>query len=121
MYSRSASGRGGNDYRIPDNYRGNAFSPLTPPQEPLQKEQPEQIGNTQETAPEEQKKAENAIETKPTLLLSSLLPPKPTGLHGILGNIGTEELLILGIILLLSGSETDDDILLLLILLLFYK
>ncbi len=115
MYSRSATERNKSDYRIPDNYRGNAFSPFVP-QETIQT--PESAEET-ELSPKEEPAKE--AETKPAVLLSSLLPPKPSGLGGILGNIGTEELLILGIILLLSGSETDDDILLLLILLLFYK
>ncbi len=105
MYSRSSRASG--DYRIPDNYHGNAFPPIAPEET-----------QTPEPPPAE---PEKEPEAKPAVLLSSLLPPKPSGLGGILGNIGTEELLILGIILLLSGSETDDDILLLLILLLFYK
>ena len=60
---------------------------------------------------------------EPPSLLSALLPPRPNATHGggILGDVGTEELLIIGIILLLSQNQSDDDILLLLLLLLFYK
>ena len=53
-------------------------------------------------------------------LLSSFLPPKPGGL-GVLGDIGLEELLLLGLFLLLSQSDSEDDTLMLLALLFLYR
>ncbi len=116
MYSKAMAKQTG-AYRIPDNYRGHAFdtaeshdpplsADLTPPESPL---------------PEAPSDAPVPVSAENHSLLSSLLPPKPTGMGGLLQKFGTEELLILGIVLLLSGSDSDDDILLLLLLLLFYK
>ena len=132
MYSRSQIPK--EPYHIPENYRGNAFRggsatpdiPVAPesPPEPLPEEpktEPSDIGEP--TAHEQSVPVSLTPKKAPPSLLSSLLPPKPKGLGGgsILGEIGTEELLIIGIILLLSQNESDDDILLLLLLLLFYK
>ena len=125
MYSRSSSGRG-ESFRIPEGYRGNAFAPLPLPVEqeaPILTPAPEpevtQVENTHEEALPVSLPIQG--EAKPPSPLAALLPPKPTGVGGLFGNIGLEELLILGVILLLSQSETDDDVLLFLILLLFYK
>ncbi len=120
----------GSALRIPDNYSGNAFpgDTLTPsPPVELPKEAP-----SEETAPTEPVSAlpvaaptETKSETpamKKVSPFSSFLPPRLFGTRGgLLGDIGVEELLIIGILILLSQSETDDDILLLLVLLLFYK
>ena len=136
MYSRSQIPK--EPYHIPENYRGNAFRggsatpdiPVAPesPPEPLPEEpkvEPSDIGEptAEPTASEQSVPVSLAPKKASPSLLSSLLPPKPKGLGGgsILGEIGTEELLIIGIILLLSQNESDDDILLLLLLLLFYK
>ena len=130
MYSRSSN----EPYRIPDNYRGNAFpsgddqpkAPILPHETDTVSSPP--IQEEQTDAPLPEKEADQscmAPKKSPPSLLSTLLPPKPKGLlggkGGILGDIGTEELLIIGIILLLSQNDSDDDILLLLLLLLFYK
>ena len=107
---------------IPENYSGNAFPegsgepepPMVIPsldETPLPDSPPEEAPPPKESRP-------HAVPT----FLSSLLPPKPRGLHGgLLGNVGTEELLILGLLLLLSQNDSDDDVVLLLLLLLFYK
>ncbi len=118
MYSRNAHGRERGDYRIPDNYGGNAFAPL---QSPIPEEKEETPSSEHPVTAMETAEAPAPTEAKPAALFSSLLPPKPSAIGNIFGNIGMEELLILGIILLLSGGEGDDDILLLLMLLLFYK
>ena len=138
MYSRSSFQR--EPYHIPENYRGNAFHgdsttpelPITPP--PATSEPPDTAATAPSseltTAPSEAASPPapeaQAVSTTPKKatpsLLSSLLPPKPKGLGGgILGDLGAEDLLLLGVLLLLSQNESDDDILLLLLLLLFYK
>ena len=130
MYTRQ-SPQESSELRIPENYRGNAFhgDALTPsppieiPQEPKFKEEITEV--TADTLPailpiSEEKTAAPAF--KKAAPFSSLLPPRLAGTRGgLLGDIGIEELLIIGILILLSQSETDDDILLLLVLLLFYK
>lgn len=115
MYTRNHFRDSDEPYRIPENYRGNAFGgrhdvdedePMPPPSDPLPLPIPEQ--------PQKEEKSGFA--------LASLLPPMPQGLRGgLLGDIGSEELLLLGLFLLLSQNQADDDILLLLLLLLFYK
>lgn len=124
MYSRTSSGREVGGYRIPEGYRGNAFSPINPTTEevtpaPIEPELPP----AEAEGPEQSLPVSLPQKSEPRALspLASLLPPKPSGTKGLLGDIGLEELLILGVILLVSQSETDDDILLFLILLLFYK
>ena len=132
MYFRSGFQGQDEPYRIPENYSGNAFPeasdepeppmvipshdeaplPDSPPDSP-----PEEASDSEETLPPKESRP-HAVHT----FLSSLLPPKPRGLHGgLLGNVGTEELLILGLLLLLSQNDSDDDVVLLLLLLLFYK
>ena len=134
MYSRSSFQDPNEPYRIPDNYHGNAFhSPNDQSNAPAFPQKtdaacPMVAGEEQAVShsPEKECDQSTAAQKKmPPSLLSALLPPKPKGLlggaGGILGDIGTEELLILGIILLLSQNNSDDDILLLLLLLLLYK
>lgn len=126
MYSRSSVGREDEGFRIPDGYRGNAFSPLVPPP-PEATEAPPPPRAEEETLPiaTDEVGTDESLPAssmpKPTSPLAALLPPKPSGAKGLLSDIGLEELLILGVILLISQSETDDDVLLLLLLLLFYK
>lgn len=124
MYSRSSTGRS-EGYRIPEGYRGNAFSPpqAEPPFSDILPVPEEPVTQTENIPNEESLPASLPPKNEPKVPspLAALLPPKPTGVGGLLGDIGLEELLILGIILLLSQSETEDDILLFLILLLFYK
>ncbi|MBO5305939.1 MAG: hypothetical protein J6B12_04165 [Clostridia bacterium] len=136
MYSRSHVPK--EPYRIPENYHGNAFhSGSTTPDTPIAPPVPLPFLGEEELAPKSKKQEESvsketesetiAVSTptkkEPPSLLSALLPPRPNATHGggILGDVGTEELLIIGIILLLSQNQSDDDILLLLLLLLFYK
>ena len=133
MYTRSRPD-GDDTLRIPENYSGNAFhgdslSP-TPPIDPLPAEslapQDEPVNTVSEAQPAAMITAEAVSEEAPVFKKSSpfsaLLPPRLMGTRGgLLGDIGIEELLIIGILILLSQSDTDDDILLLLVLLLFYK
>lgn len=121
-------------FRIPENYSGNAFqgdsvSPSPPVVLPTEEPTVTDIAQT-DPVPQEPLPAvalpEQEEELEPVMKkvspFASLLPPRLIGSHGgLLGDIGVEELLIIGILILLSQSETDDDILLLLMLLLFYK
>ena len=135
MYTK-AKPNGEEAYRIPENYRGNAFHNDTlTPQPPIHiaEETTEDSLEAQETGIPEQAilPAASASVTvssrggsgpKHASPLSAFLPPRLCAeKSGILGDIGMEELLIIGILLLLSQSEADNDILLLLVLLLFYK
>ena len=127
MYTRNTPGDR-EEIRIPENYRGNAFHgdtaipspPIEPPPPPVP------LPNLEEDTAEPIHLPTQAVEysdVKPISKrspFSPLLPPRLSS-GGLLGDIGIEELLIIGILVLLSQSETDDDILLLLLLLLFYR
>lgn len=131
MYTRPTP-NGREELRIPENYSGNAFhgdtlTPVPPVELPPEPTPPDEEASVEAEPPlpavlpaEEKPKETPAM--KKASPFSSLLPPKFAGGHGgLLGDIGVEELLIIGVLILLSQSETDDDILLLLVLLLFYK
>ncbi len=132
MYIRPQSEDSGT-IRIPDNYSGNAFpgdalTPSSPIELPTEGQPPvtkDTIPENEETHPvilHTEEMPKEAPVMKKASPFSSLLPPKTKGTHGgLLGDIGIEEILIIGVLILLSQSETDDDILLLLVLLLFYK
>lgn len=132
MYSKPKSNPE-KEFRIPENYSGNAFqgdnpTPSAPIEYPVEapttvteevSEESSQPVSLTVLPPNSQKSDEAFKKSSP---FSSLLPPRFAGSRGgLLGDIGVEELLIIGILILLSQSETDDDILLLLMLLLFYK
>lgn len=131
MYSRSHFSDRQEPYRIPENYRGNAFPAgsvtpeapiLPPPSEEAPTSAPTPEATSPQASPPKSDPPPSAPPKETPTFLSSLLPPKPRGIHGgILGDIGAEELLILGVLLLLSQNDSDDDIVLLLLLLLFYK
>ena len=123
MYTRQTPCEDG-EIRIPENYRGNAFggdslTPIPPIEQPM--EQTEEV-QTLPAVSSPKEEITVAATPKKAFPFSSLLPPRCSeNRGGLLGDIGVEELLIIGILILLSQSETDDDILLLLVLLLFYK
>lgn len=120
MYSKPKSDE---PLRIPENYSGNAFlnNEIKKDDLSLAFQKPAQ----EEYVPQPAEALPVAIDEKKTQTHTpafSLLPPKiSSSKGGLLGDIGVEELLIIGVLILLSQSETDDDILLLLMLLLFYK
>lgn len=126
MYFRSGFQDQEEPYRIPENYSGHAFpehdpEPETPMTIPPGNEAPISDPPTNPTLQETPHKKETSSTAVPSFL-SSLLPPRPHKHHGsLLGDISTEDLLILGLLLLLSTADSDDDIVLLLLLLLFYK
>ena len=115
-------------FRIPDNYRGNAFTESSavpqPPVDPVLSRPPEETVESEREPTVTILPADTVRECPPKKPspMSAFLPPKLSSSHGgLLGDIGVEELLIVGILVLLSQSDADDDILLLLMLLLFYK
>ena len=132
MYSKPKTNQE-SSFRIPENYSGNAFQgdtgipsvpvdpPLEPPSIPTEEKQPgEATAVAMAVLPPNKDNEEKSFSRASPF--SSLLPPRLTGSRGgLLGDIGVEELLIIGILILLSQSDADDDILLLLMLLLFYK
>ena len=139
MYLRTNNAQG--DIRIPENYRGNAFRADEPPAPPpptidhvsFESEYENSQTFVSDNTPIPVFSNEIATEAVPekaacpkapprSAILSSLLPPKPEKFtSNILGDIGLEELIIIGLMLLLSQSDSDDDILLLLAVLLFCK
>lgn len=130
MYSKPPR-REDESLRIPENYSGNAFfgESLPPPsfvddgtESPPKKEPSPFEELSAENIPTAEAAPSHDVPALKQSPFSSFLPPKIAGARGgLLGDIGVEELLIIGVIILLSQSETDDDILLLLLLLLFYK
>lgn len=126
MYSKSQSGNEPS-FRIPDNYRGYAFgneSAATEPPEPTMADPQNapaesEVRESDPTSAPASKKTDSEGRISP---LASLLPPRPAALRGgLAGEIGLEDLLIIGVLLLVWQNDTDNDILLLLMLLLLYK
>ena len=120
MYSRQTrNGQTEVQVELPRDYSGNAFSPLPPIREPV--EACAKIEPKEEKCPEReecpQKSCEIAEcekEKSPSFGLS--------GLKGLLGgNIGLEELLLLGVIFLIFNDNElrDNELLICLLLILF--
>ena len=122
MYTRSPTSDRSRDLHIPRNYSGNAFAP---PQAPPQEEIEEVMGVEETTIPADAPSPPSAEESSPEQAApaAKLFPSLgiSSRISRLFGNLGTEELLILGVILLLAGNEGIDDLLLLLILLLFIR
>lgn len=121
MYSRTQAGRSpGENPRLPEHYSGVAFSPPAPVSAPIPAtEEPpycaEGLPLPTPALPVTPPSAEEKSSPPPTAD-----PPAKTG-EGILGAIGREELLLLGIIFILAQRHEDDDTILLLLLLLLRK
>ena len=100
------------EFNLPENYSGNAFS------------EPREIESAPPVESQEVPKEEVVAEVKDEKKSVPTLATKKKGGFGIDlsrlfgGGIGTEELLILGLILLLRDNEESDDIILLLVFLL---
>lgn len=107
MYARQPPDRRP-PFRIPGNYSGNAFSKKEEP--PPREETPEEVGapSASEESPPPSEPA-----AQPTSSLSRLFGHSEQSM-----GIGTEELLLLGLILLTSRGENRDDLLPILLLLL---
>lgn len=113
MYARQTP----RQFEIPRNYSGSAFSPQSaPPPPPPEEETAEVIAPMEEAPPLEPKKeAEIPTGASPRSGLFRLFG------RGRGGEIGGEELLLIGLCLLLSQSEAKDDLLILLLLLLLIQ
>lgn len=101
MYIRSSNGRD-RGISIPENYSGNAFSEVSNAPEPTESEKTVlEVDITDDTAVKEKQNDQG--------LLKKLLPI----------NIGSEELIIIGIALLIFQSGDEDGIIPLLLAVLF--
>ena len=99
---------------LPRDYSGNAFAPFLPPREPKIEQREEKCPEREECPPESFPPDECEKEKFPSLGLS--------GLKGLLGgNIGLEELLLLGVIFLIftDNELRDSELLICLLLILF--
>ena len=110
MYARQPPDRRP-PFRIPGNYSGNAFSKKE--ESPPCEETPETV---EAPAPTEESPPPSEPAAQPTSSLSRLFGHSEQSM-----GIGTEELLLLGILLILSQSDEGGDILPFLLILLFLK
>ena len=120
MYSRqSRNGQNEVQVELPRDYSGNAFTPFMPIREPIEactkiEHKEEKCHDIEECHPEPHPPAECDKEKNPFSGLQ--------GLKGILGgNIGLEELLLLGVIFLIftDNELRDSELLICLLLILF--
>ena len=122
MYSRTQAGRGGGEGpRLPEHYSGVAFSRVDPSPAPTSAQEvpaacAEGLPLPVQPSPPADLPAEEQKNSPP----QAADPPAKTG-EGILGAIGREELLLLGIIYILAQRHGEDDTILLLLLLLLRK
>lgn len=130
MYTRP-QGRFPREMRIPGNYSGNALRGYATDAEPSAKEEaafPTAEGTPVSVPP---LSAENATENDKKEKAESVVSADarrglPFGFRfgakgGLLGGIGFEELLLIGLILLLAEEGENDDLILLFVLLLFIQ
>ncbi len=131
MYrSRPRYSRYTSEFELPKNYSGNAFAkdsdlrvaPMV--DEPEYEEVNDEMENFANEAREEA--GANSIPTSVSVGNDRKSVHKPTGFGFDLGRLfggqmGFEELLIIGLILLMAQNEGNDDVIVLLILLLFIK
>ena len=116
MYSRSTN-QGfsvGGDFRVPNNYRGNAFSFERPKYEPPVERESDVI--IQKSVSEKEPCEEKEEEEKSPETCENAEGHEPS-----LFGFSNEDILLLALILILSANGAEDDILLMLALLLAYK
>lgn len=121
MYSRTQAGRSaGESPRLPEHYSGVAFprSAPAPAPAPAPEAPPYCAEGLPLPTPALPVIPPAAEEKSPPPPVAD--PPAKIG-EGILGAIGREELLLLGIIYILAQRHEDDDTILLLLLLLLRK
>ncbi|MBE6575005.1 MAG: hypothetical protein E7654_01875 [Ruminococcaceae bacterium] len=121
MYSRTQAGRGaGESPRLPEHYSGVAFSQPAPT--PVPAHEPAAPPHCADGLP----LPTPALPADPPAAEEKCPPPPaddpPAKIgEGLLGAIGREELLLLGIIYILAQRRGEDDTILLLLLLLLRK
>ncbi len=118
MYSRSTNqgfSTGGN-FRVPNNYRGNAFSFDRPKYEPPHERESDVIIPKTEVKNETAKEPCEEEEEKAPEICEKEEKHEPS-----LFGFSSEDILLLALILILSANGAEDDILLMLALLLAYK
>ncbi|MBE6546607.1 MAG: hypothetical protein E7668_04090 [Ruminococcaceae bacterium] len=134
MYARQPpEGRPPRPLRVPRNYSGNAFSREEPilsasTEEPAEPIPPETTAEavSAETEQPSSPRSEPPTDAAPTAAKLFSAPGFRLDFGRLFRKdrgfgIGTEELLLLGLILLISQSNTKDDLLFLLLLLLFVE
>lgn len=127
MYTRPTSGRFPRGMRIPDNYGGSAFSTVVAEETKPDDDKVSPVSETPADSPQDVTPTKD--ETNAEIQESS--PAAPVGFrlgfgklfsHSPLrGGIGTEELLLLGLILLISQEPGNNDLIMLLIFLLLIQ
>lgn len=121
MYSRTQAGRNSGDSpRLPEHYSGVAFSPSASASVPPPKSETPIYCAEGLPLPASPLPAAPFCEEEKSPPPPTADPPVKAG-EGILGTIGREELLLLGIIYILAQRHEDDDTILLLLLLLLRK
>lgn len=118
MYSRSINSRPikSNELRVPQNYRGNAFSFDPPKYEPP-------VERESDIVPKKKDTPKDDCETTEECSPSDECPTceKEEKNESISSGFSFEDILLIALILILSQNGADDDILLLLALILAYK
>ena len=118
MYSRSVKTnfQNENGFRVPNNYRGNAFSFDRPKYEPPVIRESDIIHEPKNEVQEERCEAE---EEKTSDVCEVCNDTKKDS--SLLFGFSAEDLLLLALILILAENGADDDIILMLALILAYK
>ena len=119
MYSRSVKTnfQNENEFRVPSNYRGNAFSFDRPKYEPPVMRESDVVFEEKAEAPKEICEVKKE-ETVPNVCNTDKIEKKSE--HQIFG-FCAEDMLLIALMLMLSGNGAEDDIILMLALLLAYK
>ncbi len=112
MYVKPQNYRYPAGVRLPENYGGSTFREEPPQADTRDGEQASAVNTTEEKASDTEAAPASLLSPSFRLRLGSLFDNK---------KIGTEELLIIGLILLLADSDSNDDLILFLILLFFIK
>lgn len=117
MYVRNPQGRFPRAVSIPQNYAGNAF------REPIEAPEGFAEGESEKMPKRDESNAEKAdgTNTAPAALLGKEKSEKNSLLPLGSLNIGSEDLLLIGLIILMASDGGGNDLLYLLILLLFLK
>lgn len=129
MYSRYPNYRFAGGVRVPENYSGNAFKAAEIKEDPPAAKAEYAAAHLGEVDATQESRAGEKLEQARAADASGAELPALKGFKApalkfnvgklFSGNVGFEELLIIGLILLMSQSESDDGIILLLIILLF--